>query len=130
DHFKGRIFRGGSDQNDVAALDMRQKGILLGFVETVDFVHENNGAAATRALPLGSRHNLFDFLDAGEHGAKREKIAVGHPSDDAGKGCLAAPGWAPQDERGYLIALDLNAQRLAGGELVLLSDEFLQGLRP
>jgi hypothetical protein len=36
--FEGRILGGGADQADVATLDVREKGVLLGAVETVDLV--------------------------------------------------------------------------------------------
>ncbi len=44
DDFEARILGGGADEDDEAGLDVREKGVLLGFVETVDFVHEEDGA--------------------------------------------------------------------------------------
>src|SRR5581483_9073017 len=38
--FEGGIFRGGADEDDVAGFDVRKKGVLLGLVEAVDFIHE------------------------------------------------------------------------------------------
>ena len=57
DHLEGRVLRGGADQDDVALLDVGQKGVLLGFVEAVDLVDEQDGAAAdaaSRARPRPS----------------------------------------------------------------------------
>ena len=55
DHFERRIFRGRADQDDVAALDVGQKGVLLGFVEAVNFIDEHHRAApAARAARSAS----------------------------------------------------------------------------
>ena len=43
---EGRVFRGGADQDDGAVLDHGQKAVLLGAVEAVDFVHEQQGDLA------------------------------------------------------------------------------------
>ena len=68
--FERRILGGGADQNDVAALDVRQKGVLLGFVEAMDFVDEEDGAAAEFAQAFGIGHHGLDFLDAGSTALK------------------------------------------------------------
>ena len=48
-HLEGRVLGGRADQDDVARLDAREEGILLGLVEPVDLVEEQD-----RALPLGA----------------------------------------------------------------------------
>ena len=64
-NFERRILRGRADQPDVALLHVRKKRILLGFVEAMNLVDENDGARAVlpRALRVG--HHLLDFLDPG-----------------------------------------------------------------
>ncbi len=44
DDFEAGVFGGGADEDDEARLDVREKGVLLSFVETVNFVHEEDGA--------------------------------------------------------------------------------------
>ena len=44
-HFEGRIFGSGANEGNVAGLDVREEGVLLRFVETVDFVDEDDGSA-------------------------------------------------------------------------------------
>ena len=44
--FEGRILGGGSDQDDVAAFDVGKERILLGVLEAMDFVDEEELAAA------------------------------------------------------------------------------------
>src|SRR2546425_6229562 len=46
DHFEGGILRGSTDEDHRARLDVRQKGILLGLVETMDLIHEQDRALA------------------------------------------------------------------------------------
>ena len=60
-HFEGRVLGGGADEGQQALLDKRQEGVLLGLVEAVHFIHEQNGArpaapapaSAALARPLG-----------------------------------------------------------------------------
>ena len=49
-HLKRRIFGRGTDQGDESAFHMVQKGVLLGLVEAVDLVHEEDGAFAIELL--------------------------------------------------------------------------------
>ncbi len=73
-----RVLGGGADQHEQAALDRRQQGVLLGLVEPVDLVEEQD-----RALPvlaeavLGLGGHLADVLHAGGHRRQRlERLAV------------------------------------------------------
>ena len=43
---------------------------------------------------------------------------------------LPTPGRAPEDHRAGVVALDLNAERFAGTDQVLLADKFVKGARP
>ena len=68
DDLEGRILRGRADQSDGAVLDVGQEGVLLGFVEAVDLIDEEDGAGAEAGGLFGVDHDLLDLLDAGEHG--------------------------------------------------------------
>ena len=72
DDFEGGILGGGADEADSAALDVRQEGVLLGFVEAVNFIDEEDGAGAVGG-PFGVGHDLLDFLDAGEDGGELDE---------------------------------------------------------
>jgi len=37
-HFEGGVFGGGADEGEQAAFHIGQEGVLLGFVEAVDFI--------------------------------------------------------------------------------------------
>ena len=94
--FKGRIFRGRADEGDVAGFDVRKKSVLLGFVEAVDFVDEDDGAVTGARFVFCGGHDVLDFLDAGENGTEGNEIGVRQPGDDAREGGLAAAGRAPE----------------------------------
>ena len=76
DHFEGRILGGRADEDDVAGFDVWKKCVLLGFVEAVNFIHEDDGAMAAAGLLLGYGHDLLDFLDAGENGAEGDEFGA------------------------------------------------------
>src|ERR1019366_9535566 len=75
--FEGWIFGGGADQADAAFFHVREEGILLRFVEAVNFVDEDNGARAVLAGGGGLAPDLLDFLDAGEDGGKTDEVGPG-----------------------------------------------------
>ena len=129
-HFKRRIFRGRADQDNVAALDIRKKRVLLRFVEAMNFVDEHDRAAPELAGALRIGHHRLDFFDASENGAEGNKIGLRETRDQARQRRFADPGRAPQNQRLQLIALDLDAQRLSRREDVLLADEAFPGLGP
>src|SRR5262249_48213967 len=79
---------------------------------------------------LGVGHYRLDFLDAAEHGAEGDELAVSDACDQAGERGFADAGRTPKNDRAELVAFDLLAQRLARPEDVLLPDEAVEGLRP
>ncbi len=109
DHFERRVFGSGADQDDVAVLHVREKSILLRFVEAVDFVDERDGAAPRGAQALGIGHHRLDFLDAAEHGAIGHELAVRQARDQPGKRSLPYSGRAPEDDGAQGVVLDLRA---------------------
>jgi len=52
--FEGRIFGGGADQANAFLLHVREEGVLLRFVEAVNFVDEDDGARAVLAGAVAS----------------------------------------------------------------------------
>ena len=87
---------------------------MLGFVEAVNFVDEDDGAGTVLASAFGVGHDLLDFFDAGEDGGEFDEVRLGHVRDDLRQRSLAGAGRAPEDERTGIVALDLSAQRFAG----------------
>src|SRR6185295_5630088 len=98
----------GSDENDVALLDMRQESVLLSLVKAMNLVHEHDRARTATAGECGFFHHSLHFLDPAEHGAEGNKVTLAARRDDGAQRGLADAGRAPQDERGDLVALDLR----------------------
>ena len=109
---------------------MRQKRILLGFVETMNLIDENDGSASHSPRLFPGCHDLFDFLDTGQHGAEWHERRLRHLRDDLRQRRFAYAWRAPQDHRWHLIPLDCGSQRLAGIEEMSLTKHFIEGLRP
>ena len=57
------------------------------------------------------------------------KSRLGDAGDDLGQRGLAHARRAPEDDRAGIVALDLQPQRLAGPEHVLLADELVERAR-
>ena len=108
---------------------MRKEGVLLRFVEAVNFVDEDNGARAVLAGAVGIAHDLLDFLDAGENGGELDETGARGIGDDLGQRGFADAGRTPEDHGAGVVALDLHAQRFAGAHQMLLPNEFIEGAR-
>ena len=63
---EGGVFSGGADEDEGAVFDVGQEGVLLGFVEAVDFVDKEDGFAAQTAFLLGLKDGFAHFFNAGE----------------------------------------------------------------
>ena len=123
-----RVLGGGADEDQQAVLDVGQEGVLLGLVEAVDLVEEQDraGALLAQAGP-GPGHDLTDVLHPGRHRRQGLERLGRHPGDEAGKGGLARPRRAPEDHRRQPVGLDQLAQRAVGAEEVLLADHVVEG---
>src|SRR5213594_647090 len=110
DHLEGRILRGCPDEDNVAGFDVRKKGVLLGFVEAVNFVDEDDGAMAGAGFLFGDGHDLFYLLDARENGAEGDEFGAGQTRDKAREGSFAAAGRSPEKHGAKIVVFDLDAQ--------------------
>ena len=124
--FERWIFGGGADEPDVALFHVREKCVLLGFVEAVDLVDEDDGAGAILADAFSVGHDLFDLFDSDEDGGEFDELRFCHACDNFGERGFAGAGWAPENERASVVALDLSAERLAGADELLLSRIFFK----
>ena len=126
---EGGVFCGGADEADGAALDVGEEGVLLGFVEAVDFIDEEDGSTESagwmggrwEARSASAMTALISFMPerTAENSMKEALVRCG---DDFGEGGFADAGWAPEDDGGGCLAgLDGEAEGLAGGEEVLLA---------
>ena len=127
DDFKGGILCGCADEADGATFDVGEEGVLLGLVEAMDFVDEEDGAGAHLGGLFAGLHDLLDFFDAGEDGGEFEEGGAGGGGDDFGEGGFADAGRSPEDHGGGVVVLDLDAEGFAGGDEVLLTGVFGEG---
>ena len=109
---------------------MGQDDVLLGFVETVNFVHEQDGGLAVHpAAVVGLGDDAAEVGDAGGDGAYRLKGGLGVGGDQAGEGGFAGTGRPPKDERRQISAagfLDIGQgakQHALLADYLLLADE-------
>ncbi len=103
--------------------------VLLGFVEAVNFVDEDDGAMAGAGFLLGHGHDFLYLLDAGEDGAEGDKLGAGQARDEARERGLSAAGRAPEEHGAEIVVFDLNAKRLARTEKFFLANEFIERAR-
>ena len=126
---EARILGGRADQRHRPVLDIGQEAVLLGAVEAMDFVHEQQGLVPgfRRGARLGEQ--FLQIGDAREHrrdGDKAQADGIGQQARDAG---LAGPRRAPQDHRGEAAGGDHPSDRAVGAGQMLLPDDLGQRLR-
>ena len=93
---------------------MRQQGVLLALVKTVDLVNEQNRGFAVLAAGLGGAvHHQAQVFDAAHHGRQALEDAADFLGQQAGQCGLATARRAPQNKRGQLFLL----QQLMQGSL-------------
>ena len=96
----------------------------------MDFIHENNGLGAERAILFGLGHDILDFLDAAGDSGEVDEPGLGGCGDDAGQGGLADSRRAPEDHGLYFIAVNHPAQDLAFGDQLALAGIVFERFRP
>jgi len=125
--FERGVFGRGADKNQRAVFHIGQEGILLGLVEAVHFVDEQDGPPAVlHRLLLGDLHRLANLLDPGEHGGNRLEMGIGNLGQEPRQGRLAYTGWAPEHHGMQRALLQRLAQRLAAGKQMFLPDVFAE----
>jgi hypothetical protein len=124
---KRRILGRRAHEDDRAGLDMRQKGVLLGLVESMDFVDEEGRAATSiDARVLSRGDDVFDLLDARRHGAERHEVRVCEAGQDAPECRLARARRAPEDQGVEGVARHGLAEGPAFADQMRLTDELLE----
>ncbi len=108
--FKGGIFGGGADQRDLAALDIREKSILLRFVEAMDFIDKKEGFASMVAAFLpGFSDDLPHLFDTIEDGREEDKATLSGLGDNLSQGRLSGSRWSPEDCRGETVGFNQSS---------------------
>ncbi len=106
---------------------MRQEGILLGLVEAMDLVEEEDGPLLVEGeaiLGLGDRGPNLD--DARHDRRHRREMGTDLAREQAREARLAGPGRSPEQDRCEVAARDRPSERPALTDEVLLADELIE----
>ncbi len=92
------VLGGGPDECDGAGLDHRQEAVLLGAIEAVDFIDEQQSPLPRAPAASCFLECTLEIGDAGEHRGELDEVQSGAGGEQAGDGGLAATGWPPKDQ--------------------------------
>ena len=123
------IFRRGGNQRDLAVFDMLQQGLLLFFVEGLDFI-EIQQHAVGREQGIELPDDLLDVRGGGRGRIELVERALCGVCDDVRDGCLAGAARPVEDQVRHLAGLDHAAQHFTLAQNFLLPDHVVQRLRP
>ncbi len=127
--FEAGVLGRGADQGDDPLLDEGQETVLLGAVEAVDLVHEQQGLLARRATHPGRLERLLQIGDAREDRANRLIFIARRLGQQAGDGGLAGAGRSPQNHGPQPSGLDHTPDRPALAQQMVLAHDLIQRLR-
>ena len=114
----------------VAVLDVGQDGVLLGLVEAVDLVDEEDRASAGRAQRASaSSTTLRRSATPAMHGAEGDEARVRACARSPREGGLAGAGRTPQDHRGDASRIDAARSSAPGPSSCILADELVERAR-
>ena len=110
---------------------MRQKSILLAFVEAVHLVDKHNGALGGQRITLGQRlvHRFTDFFNTTEHRADGQELRIKGVSHQTCDGGFAHPWRPPQNAAVGLARFKRHPQGHALAQDLLLTDDLAQAAR-
>ena len=106
---------------------MWQKGVLLAFVEAVDFIDEQDGTSAgIRADQGGTFDGIADVFHTGEYRRECHEFRIEAIGHQACQCRFADTGGAPQDHRVRFAGFKGGAQGLACTKKMLLPDDIVE----
>src|SRR5207237_6403542 len=112
---KERVVGSGADQAHRAAFNIGKENILLGFVEAMNFIDEEDRGPAGVLQSVGSsREHSPHVSNVGFDSTEALKFARGLPCDELGEGGLAGAGRSVKDGRLKAICCDGGAGEVAG----------------
>ncbi|VGP95111.1 hypothetical protein SB00610_04646 [Klebsiella quasipneumoniae subsp. similipneumoniae] len=101
---------------------MRQKGILLAFIEAMHFVNKQNRSSAGVAILPRALNGLADLFHPGGHRRDPFDIGAGITGDNFRQGSLAGTRRPPEDHRMQVPGFDRPRQGFARRQQVLLAN--------
>jgi hypothetical protein len=125
---EGGVLRSCADERDSAVLHVRQERILLGTVEAVDLVDEQQRALADVAARPRPVEGFAQILHAGEDGRKLLELELGLAGEQPCEGGLAGPRRPPEDHADKLAAPEHAREGTARPQQVVLPDHIRKPL--
>ena len=130
-HGEKRVGSRGADQRHDSLLDVWQQRVLLGFVETMDFVDEQQRPRTARQDFLTRGVQQFaQFLDAAGHGVQSLELAAAFGGEQSRERRLPGPGRSGKNHRREPVGFEQSTQEFTGPEKMLLSHEFVEPSGP
>ena len=123
DELEGRILGRRADQHDGPVSHDRQKGILLGTVEAIDLVDEEQGALADLAPGPRRVEHLLQIGDAGKDRRNLLEMELGRTRKEPRDGGLAGTGRPPEDERAEGARAEHPGERAVRAKEMILADD-------
>ena len=116
-----------ADENHRPVLDVGQDHVLLGLVEAVNLVDEEDRAPSLHAeAVLGVPDDGAEIGDSRSYSAHGTEVALRGVGHQVGESRLAGARRAPEDDGGYAVGLDAAAEDSIGPDDVLLPDELVE----
>ena len=126
-----RILRRCTNENHDAVLDVRQQDVLLGLVEAVDLVDEQQRLVAAHAQSVaGCVEHFAQILHAAGDGAQLDELRPAGLRQQMGERRLAGARRTVEQDRAQPIGREQSAEQLAFAEEVLLAGELLERSGP
>ena len=130
-HRRIRVFRSGTDKDDIPALYGRQKRIGLRFVETVAFVEQKIGALAVEFQILPRLfHRRLDVGNPRVDGVELNVVSARGICNDIGERGLARTRRAPEDTAAKPVRFNCAGQQAGFRNDMFLPDKFFERARP
>jgi hypothetical protein len=120
----------GADESDGAVLDIWQETILLGAIEAVDLIDEQQCALAGAGGVARGGEGGLEIGDAGENRRDRREAHADRIGQQAGERRLAGAGRSPEDHRGEAPGGDHAADRAIRAGQMILTDDLGERARP
>src|SRR6266496_6615452 len=113
-YIKEGVVRSRADEPEVSSLNVRQKNVLLRFVEMMDLINKQNRLLSRSAEAIrGRSDDATHFCDVTFHAADSNKFCVSYLGNDAGKRGLSAAGRSGENHRRQTIGFNCPAQKFS-----------------
>src|SRR6266487_3523877 len=109
-YIKEGVVRSRADEPEVSSLNVRQKNVLLRFVEMMDLINKQNRLLSRSAEAIrGRSDDATHFCDVAFHAADSNEFRMGHFRNDPRQRGFAAAGGTGENHRRQTIGFNCPA---------------------